>query len=99
MKRTSEGIPKSFFCGGGLTGLSGYDKMYPPRKGRVLLHVWWLAHHTPGKIQKGGGEADVEKTRFCRIAILGIRDTGDVFTYHKSVLAARSAPRRLTFFR
>lgn len=49
------------------------------------------------KLQHGGRwYVDVEKTGFRRIAFPGVFHHGGADTYHKSVLAARSAPERLT---
>ena len=45
----------------------------------------------------GGGDVDVEKAIFRCASVLDVYHLGTDSTYHKSVLAARSAPERLTF--
>ena len=58
-----------------------------------------LAHHLyPWHIPMGGGGADVEETAFRRAALPGALRRVGVDTYHKSVLAARLVPERLTVF-
>ena len=44
----------------------------------------------------GGGGVDVEKTDFRCASVLGVYHFGTDSTYHKSVLAARPVPERLT---
>ena len=46
----------------------------------------------------GGGGVDVEEANFRSSAFPGVFYHDSTVTYHKSVLAARSAPERLTIF-
>ena len=48
------------------------------------------------QISKGGGDADVEKEAVKNSAHRDLHGDNSNFTYHKSVLAARLAPERLT---
>ena len=62
----------------------------------ALLHSGGWLTVPPAKLQGGEGEAYVEKIYIGRAAIFGARGIGNVFTYHKSVLTARLAPKRST---
>lgn len=61
----------------------------------ALLHMA-VSHRTLSKYHLGGGEADVEEKITQGTVDHILVGANDNFTYHKSVLAVRLVPERLT---
>ena len=66
------------------------------RRTRRLGAVTYGGQPISSRFDSGGGGADVEKEAFAAAAGPWDRGGGDGAAYHKSVLAVRLAPERLT---